>query len=213
MKRRGRVLPIPFEIAKEFVREWHYSHRLPMCQHHAIGWFIPGAPRESNLFGETLYAVGYYGVGVNPHQAKFLSELTGWPVTPDNLVELLRQCRSEPKRDGYPLTNFMARCFEQLVGFGYEYVIAFSDPNFGHTGGIYKAANFTHLGQTATEWHVVDAAGEIRHRRYVFRYARRKGLEMKEAREELGLQRIQTLPKDRWILRIAKGKIHAAQSV
>lgn len=85
---------------------------------------------------------------------------------------------------------------------GYCYIVSFSDPNYGHNGGIYKAANFQHLGKTNPENHAIDSDGIIRHRRYYYRYARRKGITVSQAREELGLKLIKTVPKDRWFIQI-----------
>lgn len=183
------------EAAKPFIEQWHYSHCVPKGSHFFFGW--------EDEQGE-LYAVADYGNGVNPYQATYLARTFGADVTNDNLVELKRLCRVEPKRDDAPLTRFLSVCHKQLTQLGIKYVVSFSDPEWGHDGGIYKAANFTHAGQTNPEFHVVDASGEVRHRRYPYRYAKRNGCTIDEARQQLGLTRKRTQPKDRWFLRISR---------
>lgn len=187
------VITIPPPIAKAFIEQWHYSHRAPTGKNIYFGWCTDGE----------LYAVADYGIGVNPYQASSLSKLTNLPVTSDKLLELKRLCRIEPKQDALPLTKFISKCHKLLTLAGYRYVVSFSDPAWGHSGGIYKAANFTHLGKTNAEMHCKDADGVIRHRRYYFRYARRKGVDVATARNELGLTMVKTLPKDRWFIKIA----------
>jgi len=188
-------MTISHQLARPFIEAWHYSNCVPTGKNIFFAWF------DDNL---ELYAVADYGIGVNPYQAPFLATATGLPVTTGALVELKRLCRSEPKQDGFPLTSFLAECHRQLVKLGYEYVVSFSDPEWGHDGGVYKAANFVHLGQTNPEYHLVDVEGVVRHRRYAFRYARRHDVPLAQAREELGVQRIKTRPKDRWFLPIVR---------
>ena len=188
--------------ARPFIEKWHYSARCPTGKNIFFGWFID----------DILYAVADYGIGVNPYQAKFLSDQLGYCVENDKLLELKRLCRIEPKLDKFPLTSFISKCHKILKKEGYCYIVSFSDPNHGHSGGIYKAANFTSLGKTNAETHAVDKDGNIRHRRFYFRYARRKNISVKQAREELGLGLIKTVPKDRWFIRIASPKAPAIVS-
>lgn len=175
---------------KPFILKWHYSEKIPTGKNIYFGWFLDNE----------LYAVADYGIGVNSYQAKFLSRITGKDVTNTNLLELKRLCRREPKIDEMPLSSFLSKCHKELKKLGYKYIVSFSDPAHGHSGGIYKASNFIYLGKTNEEDHTIDSEGNIRHRRYYFRYARRNNISMKQAREELGLKFIKTLPKDRWFL-------------
>lgn len=179
---------IEYDEAKPFIERWHYSGMIPKGSHIFFGWF-----HENEL-----YAVADYGNGVNPYQASFLERVTGNPVTNDNLVELKRLARSEPKLQGAYLTKFISKCHKALRRKGIRHVISFSDPAHGHDGGIYKAASFQHLGTTNAEWHLQDAEGNIHHRRLAYRYAKRNGVSTPQAREELGVTRVKTPPKDRW---------------
>ena len=183
--------------AASFIERWHYSHRCPTGKNIFFGQFVSG---KDDLFGETLYAVADYGIGVNPYQAKFLSTFTGNDIQNGKLLELKRLCRIEPKNENLPLTSFISKCHKKLKKEGYRFIISFSDPAYGHNGGIYRAANFKNLGKTNSETHAIDADGTVRHRRLYFRYARRKEIDVAQARQELGLKLVKTLPKDRWFI-------------
>lgn len=175
--------------AKPFIEQWHYSKRCPTGKNIFFGAYL----------GDTLYAVADYGIGVNCYQAGYLARVTGLPVEKNNLMELKRLCRIEPPMD-LPLTKFLRICHLLLRKQGIGFIVSFSDPAHGHNGGIYQAANFKHLGKSAAEWHLADTNGVLRHRVYVYRYARRKSISLVQARHDLGLKRVETVQKDRWFL-------------
>jgi hypothetical protein len=190
------------EDASFFIPKWHYSGIVPS----GFNIFFGVEHGEmADLFSREFYAMAAYGVGSNPFMSQSLSELTGLVITDDNCLELRRLCRSEPKQD-IPLTWFLSRCHKLLKRRGYKYVVSFSDPSHGHTGGIYKAANFAHLGQTQAIIHNINEAGEIIHRRIPYHHKRRMGypdgVGMEMARKDLGLTKIKTPPKDRWFLKL-----------
>ena len=188
-----QVREISLKQARPFIVKWHYSQLVPTGKNIFFGGFI----------GDDLYCVADYGIGVNGYQAPFLNRVIGKEVVGKaTLVELKRLCRKEPKVSSSPLTKFLSICHIMLRRKGYKGVVSFSDPEQGHNGGIYKAANFKHLGGTNAEWHVIGTDGVTRHRRFPFRYAQRKGCSMEEARVALGLVRVKTEPKDRWFLEL-----------
>lgn len=78
-----RVKEIDYKIAKGFIEEHHYSHKMPHGYNVCFGWYD----------GEHLYAVANYGVGVNMMAHEYLAENTTLPVTQFNLFELKRLCR------------------------------------------------------------------------------------------------------------------------
>lgn len=195
----GLIRIISHSQAAPFIEKWHYSARCPTGKNIFFGWFIAGI---GDLFDESLYAVADYGIGVNPYQANFLSRLTGLDVQNEALLELKRLCRIEPKIENLSLTSFIARCHKNLKKEGYRFIISFSDPSYGHDGGIYKAANFKNMGKTNAETHAIGSDGTVRHRRLYFRYARRNGVNVAQAREDLGLTLIKTVPKDRWFIKL-----------
>ena len=176
-----RIERVDHATAKEWVEKWHYSGRIPTGKNYLFGLFD----------GCELYAVAVYGTGVNPYQAKFLEV--------DSVVELKRLARSDPKRD-YPMTKFISKTVKMLKQeVKFQCLVSFSDPDAGHEGTLYKAAGFKFAGLTNAEWHLIDKDGNKRHRRYAFRYARRKNISVADARDELGVARIKTSPKRRWV--------------
>ena len=202
---RTTVRELPQANAGPFIERWHYSHLTPTGKNIFLGWYVnpleESLPLDAdNLFGESLYAVANYGIGVNPYQAQFLNREHDANIQDGGLLELKRLCRVEPKVDRMPLTHFLSRCHKLLKRRGYTTVVSFSDPAHGHTGGIYRASNFKHVGQSNAEMHVLDSEGVVRHRRYAFRYSRRHHITIGQARDLLNLTPVKTEPKDRWLL-------------
>lgn len=183
-----RIDHVEHAVAKKWVEQWHYSHRIPTGKNIYFGLF----------HNDKLYAVIVYGIGVNPYQAKFLGV--------GRVLEIKRMCRAEPIQS-YPLSRFIALTSKMVAKeYPYDCLIAFADPEQGHEGIVYKASGFTLHGLTNPEWHLEDNNGERRHRRFAFRYARRNGKSVSKARDELGLKRIQTKPKYRWIRMVPNAK-------
>jgi len=176
------IRKIDHKTAKLWVETWHYSRRIPTGKNISFGVFAD----------ENLYAVIVYGIGVNPYQAKFLKV--------KQVLEIKRMCRSEPPIHEYPLSKFISATIKLVrKEFSCDCIVAFADPEQGHEGTVYKASNFKLHGVTNPEWHLVDANGEKRHRRYAFRHSRRHGVSVAESRELLGVQRVKTQPKYRWV--------------
>jgi hypothetical protein len=173
-----QVRLLDYKTAQPFVEKWHYSANMPSGKNICFGGFI----------GNELYVVASYGHGANMNKPwTFLSKVTGLPVEKDNLVELKRLCRTEPPQH-FPLTQFLSLCHRILrKQFGVRFIISFSDPdNNRHftptpgkvyqSGGVYKAANFQHIGKTGEEMHVQDADGNLIHRRVAYKQMWRENL-------------------------------------
>ena len=176
------VRPVDYKTAKLFVETWHYSGCMPKGQIIPFGLYIENS----------LYALVIFGNGVNPYQAKFLGV--------DKFFELVRMCRVEPKNENVQLTQFISEAIKRLAQtHEFDCIVAFADPEHGHEGTVYKAANFTRHGETQAEYHLIDSEGNVRHRRYAYRHARRNGITLEESREILGVKRIKTLPKIRYV--------------
>lgn len=173
---------IGHQTAKLWVEKWHYSRRIPTGQNISYGLYANGE----------LYAVIVYGVGVNPYQAKFLGV--------ESVIEIKRMCRREPRLDFYPLSRFIALTSKMVRRvLPYDCIVAFADPEHGHEGTVYRASGFRLHGTTNAEWHVEDGDGNRRHRRLAFRHSRREHCTVAESRSILGLRRVQTKPKMRFV--------------
>lgn len=84
----------------------------------------------------------------------------------------------------------------------YENVISYADATVGHSGGIYKAANFLLIGETARSKHVFWN-GKRYHPRSLtierpYSYRLREAIKTGEATQEEGL------PKTVWIYKIKR---------
>jgi hypothetical protein len=168
-------------LAKSFVEKWHYSNRMPTGKN--VSFCLCN--------NDQVYAVIVYGIGVNPYQATSLGV--------KSCVEIKRLCRREPKQN-YQLSRFINITTKMARNYlSFDAVVAFADPEHGHEGIVYKAAGYKHIGMTNPEWHLVDENGEKRHRRYAYRMARRNGISIEEARTQLGVKRVKTAPKHRWV--------------
>ena len=184
---------ITWQVADKHICQWHYSERMPSGRSYCFGLFN----------GFDLYCVAVYGIGVNPYQYSFLRKVTGFDCNQENTSEIKRVARTEP-RQNYPITKFISVCNKEMKKLGTRYVFSFSDPDQGHCGTIYKASNFTYLGKTTAERHVIDSSGKKRHRKYYRRYAERNNVSVEKARRELGLSVVVCSPKDRWFLPLYK---------
>jgi hypothetical protein len=175
------IRPIGHLTAKNWVERWHYSGRIPTGKNINYGLYA----------GPELYAIIIYGIGVNPYQAAFLGV--------SSVVEIKRMCRREPRLD-YPLSRLIRLTMKMMrQQMPFDAVVAFADPEHGHEGTVYKAAGFEYRGVTNAEFHLEDKDGNRRHRRYAFRHARRNGIPIGDSRAVLGLARIRTAPKHRWV--------------
>lgn len=175
------IEPVDYKTAKLFVETWHYSKRMPTGKNICFGVKRDGI----------LYAVIVYGTGVNPYQARFLGV--------KNCIEIKRMCRIEPRGD-YPLSRFINLTTKMLKKqMVFQAIVAFADPEHGHEGTVYKASGYEHKGMSNAEWHLEDENGNKRHRRFAFRMARRNGISVADAREQLNVKRVQTAPKHRWV--------------
>lgn len=188
--------------AARMVEAWHYSKRMPTGKNICFGWWI----------GEELYAAAVYGIGVNPYQSEFVRTMFGWTFADRELLELKRCVRIEPAVGSAPLTKFLSLCHRWLAKNGYKVIVAFSDPEAGHVGTLYRAGGWIDAGQTNAEWHLVESDGTRRHRRFAFRYARRNDVSISDARNALGCTRVKTAPKRRFVIPIAKGLPCSASS-
>ena len=188
--------------ARPFISKWHYSGNVPTGRNI---FFAMEHGQPADLFSHEIYAMAAYGPSASHDLHGSMARTTGLPITFDNILELRRLCRSEP-RSSVPLTWFLARCHRILKAKGYRYIVSFSDPMHGHNGGIYRAANFAHLGKTASATHNIDKDGNIVHRRVPYHHKRAKGypkgVGMEMARKDLGLTKYTTPPKDRWFLEL-----------
>ena len=179
------ICKLTYQEANSFVKRWHYTGCMPHGLNVCYGLFLDGA----------LYAVIVYGNGGNPYLAKFIGK--------NSVMELTRMCRVEPAQKYY-LSRFIRQTMKMLSQeLDFEAIVAYADPDQGHSGGVYKATGFVMHGKTQPEYHVIDASGKKRHRKFIHNAAKRFGVSADKARTILGATQIKTIPKIRWVLEVA----------
>lgn len=78
-------------------------------------------------------------------------------------------------------------------------LVSFADPEAGHDGTVYKAANWTELGKTSRSFVYVDADGRKLHKKTVYNAAKSRRMKEAEYAAAMGLRRSYTLPKIKFV--------------
>jgi len=119
------VSPIGYTQCKVFCSEWHYSGTCP------AGRYYFGLYRKEELIG-----VICYGEPAMRNQKRCYGAD----------IELRRLCCIDdtPKNTESFFIGKTLRCLKRD---GVKKVISLADPNFGHSGVIYRASNFKALGE------------------------------------------------------------------
>lgn len=78
-------------------------------------------------------------------------------------------------------------------------LLSFSDQTYGHTGAVYKAANFQEDGQLDPDYSYVSVHGQY-HKKTIWDRAKRMGMSEIEYAGKHGLMKVFGGPKTRWVL-------------
>lgn len=177
----------PFsEIVHRFLRKWHYSdytfiqHKETFTMWREGDWSFP------ELVGVCVYT---RPAGANS-AAKY------YPDDPDKCLELRRLCLIDdtPKNaESY----FIARTIRWLKKHtDWKFIVSYADPEYGHSGTIYKAANFKLDGMTS-EGSTLLVDGKSFHIRTLTMLDRDYGREINRRYKEgdPGIKIVKTKPK------------------
>jgi hypothetical protein len=118
--------------------------------------------------------------------------------------ELARFCISPRHHVNNFPTWFMSRCVKAYKTEcpNVKLLVSFADTTQGHSGTIYKAANWKFDGETGCSYHYVDSKGNKIHKKTVFDTAKKMGLKENEYVKRNNLRKIKHLPKKRFTLQI-----------
>ena len=119
---------------KEFIETWHYSKSINgLLVTYCFGLF-----REDEMIGAMIY-----GKPAMNNQAKKYC-----PDNPDKLLELRRLCCIDdtPRNTESYFIGRTLRWLKQNTDI--KIILSYSDLTHGHTGIIYRASNFTLVGQS-----------------------------------------------------------------
>jgi hypothetical protein len=144
-----RVVPCPRSEVKDFTESWHYSKSIN-------GIKIAQCFKLVNPDGY-LCGVALYGAAATTAWKKYAE-------VESDCLELRRLvCVDDtPKNAESFLVGQSLRWLRKNTDF--KVVISYADPNHGHSGMIYRASNFKHVGMTAGGI-VFDWNGKIYHDR------------------------------------------------
>jgi hypothetical protein len=119
-----QVFKIPYKDAKAFCSVWHYSGSCPGCK---------------------LYFGLYYNLKLIGIMALGEPAMRFQKQCYDVDLELRRLCLIDdtPKNAE---SFFIGKCMKLVKIEGFNSVLSLADPNFGHTGVIYRASNFEYIG-------------------------------------------------------------------
>lgn len=120
-----KVRPVTYKEAKEFTRVWHYSGTCPPSGLY-YGLYYPTTE---------LVGVAVYGAPAMRNQSKCYGAD----------IELRRLCcidLTPPNTESY----FIAITLRLLRRLNFKRVLSLADPEHGHSGAIYRAANFIYQG-------------------------------------------------------------------
>ena len=137
---------------RDFLKTWHYSDYVNIQHKETFTLWNSGNFGFPSLVGVCIYTRPAGPAAANKY----------WPSNPTQCLELRRLCLIDdtPKNaESY----FVSRTLKWLkVNSNWEYVISYADPEQGHSGVIYKAANFTYGGVTGAGFQL-EVDGEIKH--------------------------------------------------
>jgi hypothetical protein len=146
------ILKIPAKVAKEYIRQNHYSHGSHNGPSPCYGLYD-----QENLIGVLMFAT--------PCSEAVRSSVFGCEYK-DNVTELHRLHIMDvtPKNTE---SWFISRCLKLLKQDKSQIwsVLSFSDLTEGHEGTIYKATNAYRLGTTSRATFYRDQDGRLRHPR------------------------------------------------
>lgn len=134
MKKKYKVYLCDRSEIRDFIEEWHYSHSI----NGVMSTFCFKLMDGDKLIGAAIFG----RVGMANAWRKYTD-------SPDKILELRRLCLIDDT-ERFAETFFigkMLRTLRELTTI--EIIISYADKNKGHTGIIYKASNFSFLGETA----------------------------------------------------------------
>lgn len=118
--------------------------------------------------------------------------------------ELARFCISPRHHVINFSTWFMSRCIKiyKANNKDIKLLISFADTTQGHSGTIYKAANWKFDGETGRSYHYVDESGNKIHKKTIFDIAKKSGMKEIAYANSHNLRKVKHLPKKRFIFEI-----------
>ena len=163
--------------------------------HHYIGYGRRATALYAMTLGKTIIAVTKFAFPIRKEVTSSMK------IEHGKCLELDRLC-IHPSYHKKNFASWMLARIARLVKTDFPEIttlVSFADPEAGHDGTIYKAANWTELGKTSRSFVYVDANGDKIHKKTVYNAAKVRGLKELEHASMLGLRRSYTVPKIKFV--------------
>lgn len=171
---------IPESEAKMFYSVFHYSCTIRKGAI-AFGAFADG----------TMVAAISFCHPIRPEAAVRLD------LAPNNVLEISRYARMT-NVDCKNLGSYIISKTIKLLPSHIRCIISYSDSTYGHTGGLYKAANFIYDGDIAPDYHYQSEHG-IFHKKSIWDQAKKMKMNEKEYADKHNMNKIFGGYKSRWL--------------
>jgi very-short-patch-repair endonuclease/RimJ/RimL family protein N-acetyltransferase len=97
---------------------------------------------------------------------------------------------------------FISRCTREVFKQpSIQCLVSYADSTFGHSGTIYKAANWTEVGKTKSSYHYMDGLGIPINKKRVYDIASKLLMKEAEYAEKHNLVKFMEQPKTKFVLR------------
>jgi hypothetical protein len=78
-------------------------------------------------------------------------------------------------------------------------LVSFADPRFGHFGTIYKASNWTLVGETSPSYYYFDSIGQEINKKTLYERAKRLCMSERQYADTFKYRKIKTPPKIKFV--------------
>ena len=147
-----------YKVVKPLIEKWHYSHSVRgLHASYCFGLFDEDMFGFPKLIGGMIYGVPSSRMGQK--SVRYGNE-------PGKVLELNRLCCIDDTPTNTE-SYFIGQTLKWLSSnTDYQVVVSYADPDYGHSGTIYKATNFLHYGMSGSD-KVLIVDGEKYHRRFI----------------------------------------------
>lgn len=181
-----RVGQVNKNIADEFLYTWHYQHH----GRHGVDYGV--------YLGEQLIAISRF---TSPTRNESATQIG---LRPQEVLELARLCVHPRYQKKNLLTWALARIEKDIKksNTSIRCLVSFSDMSQGHTGAVYKAANWEFHSVADPSYYYVDKDGYVMHKKTLWDHAKKLCMKEAEYAESHGFVKVPTLEKHKFIRRL-----------
>ncbi|HEY8096127.1 MAG TPA: hypothetical protein VIE65_08535 [Methylobacter sp.] len=125
-------------------------------------------------------------------------------MSPRSILELDRVCLRPDCHKKNLLSNLLSRLVRLIRADFPEIkaIVSFADPNAGHDGTIYKAANWSFIGVSSRSYEYISKNGERIHKKTVYNAAKSRGMKEREYAELNMYARKYSVPKLKFMIKL-----------